>query len=179
MRISSCLRPDVLTTKIMHALATGNWAGGRSGVSQLLDRTTYLSALSPWGVTSPLVRSRIISRHETSSYSMGRLCTNETPRSELWISQKWRSDDVSKSKRKRCQGASRSRLTIILTVGRMALGPVNGDIFGLHKRPHKLIDQFKRRRRSGRIRPEVSINMMLKIGMCTLTPIEVECSALC
>ncbi|MAB36128.1 MAG: DNA-directed RNA polymerase subunit B, partial [Euryarchaeota archaeon] len=39
LRISSCLRPDVLTTKIMHALATGNWVGGRSGVSQLLDRT--------------------------------------------------------------------------------------------------------------------------------------------
>ena len=42
LRISSCLRPDVLTTKIMDALATGNWVGGRSGVSQLLDRTTYL-----------------------------------------------------------------------------------------------------------------------------------------
>ena len=28
LRISSCLRPDVLTTKIMHALATGNWVGG-------------------------------------------------------------------------------------------------------------------------------------------------------
>jgi len=34
---------------------------------------------------------------------------------------------------------------------------VNGDIFGLHKRPLKLVSQFKRRRRSGRIRPEVSI----------------------
>ena len=34
---------------------------------------------------------------------------------------------------------------------------VNGDIFGLHKRPNKLVSQFKRRRRSGRIRPEVSI----------------------
>ena len=31
-----CLRPDVLTSKVMHALATGNWVGGRSGVSQLL-----------------------------------------------------------------------------------------------------------------------------------------------
>ena len=39
LRIISCLRPDVLTSKIMHALATGNWVGGRSGVSQLLDRT--------------------------------------------------------------------------------------------------------------------------------------------
>ena len=40
LRINACLRPDVLTQKIMHALATGNWVGGRSGVSQLLDRTT-------------------------------------------------------------------------------------------------------------------------------------------
>ncbi|MDG1553094.1 MAG: DNA-directed RNA polymerase subunit B'', partial [Candidatus Poseidonia sp.] len=46
LKITSCLRPDVLTSKIMHALATGNWVGGRSGVSQLLDRTTYLAALS-------------------------------------------------------------------------------------------------------------------------------------
>ena len=59
LKITSCLRPDVLTSKIMHALATGNWVGGRSGVSQLLDRTTYLSSLSHMRrVTSPLVRSQ-------------------------------------------------------------------------------------------------------------------------
>tara|TARA_B000000441_G_scaffold111346_1_gene81489 strand:- start:30 stop:2174 length:2145 start_codon:yes stop_codon:yes gene_type:complete len=34
---------------------------------------------------------------------------------------------------------------------------VNGDIFGLHMNPHKLVEHFKRRRRSGRIRSEVSI----------------------
>jgi DNA-directed RNA polymerase subunit B len=34
---------------------------------------------------------------------------------------------------------------------------VNGDIFGLHKNPTKLVNQFKRRRRQGRIRSEVSI----------------------
>ena len=57
LKINSCLRPDVLTSKIMHALATGNWVGGRSGVSQLLDRTTYLASLSHMRrVTSPLVR---------------------------------------------------------------------------------------------------------------------------
>ena len=55
LKITSCLRPDVLTSKIMHALATGNWVGGRSGVSQLLDRTTYLASLSHMRrVTSPL-----------------------------------------------------------------------------------------------------------------------------
>ena len=33
LKITSCLRPDVLSSKILHALATGNWVGGRSGVS--------------------------------------------------------------------------------------------------------------------------------------------------
>ncbi|MEC8949149.1 MAG: DNA-directed RNA polymerase subunit B'', partial [Candidatus Thermoplasmatota archaeon] len=38
-RVKNAIRRDVLTNKIMHAMATGNWIGGRAGVSQLLDRT--------------------------------------------------------------------------------------------------------------------------------------------
>ena len=34
---------------------------------------------------------------------------------------------------------------------------VNGDIFGLHKRPQKLVQRIKNSRRSGKIRSEVSI----------------------
>ena len=85
LRISSCLRPDVLTTKIMHALATGNWVGGRSGVSQLLDRTTYLSALSHMRrVTSPLVRSQPhFEARDLHPTQWGRLCPNETPKVKI------------------------------------------------------------------------------------------------
>ena len=81
LKITSCLRPDVLTSKIMHALATGNWVGGRSGVSQLLDRTTYLSALSHMRrVTSPLVRSQPhFEARDLHPTQWGRLCPNETP----------------------------------------------------------------------------------------------------
>ncbi|MEC7178948.1 MAG: DNA-directed RNA polymerase subunit B'', partial [Candidatus Thermoplasmatota archaeon] len=81
LRITSCLRPDVLTSKIMHALATGNWVGGRSGVSQLLDRTTYLAALSHMRrVTSPLVRSQPhFEARDLHPTHWGRLCPNETP----------------------------------------------------------------------------------------------------
>ena len=76
LKINSCLRPDVLTSKIMHALATGNWVGGRSGVSQLLDRTTYLSALSHMRrVTSPLVRSQPhFEARDLHPTQWGRLC---------------------------------------------------------------------------------------------------------
>ena len=81
LKINSCLRPDVLTSKIMHALATGNWVGGRSGVSQLLDRTTYIAALSHMRrVTSPLVRSQPhFEARDLHPTQWGRLCPNETP----------------------------------------------------------------------------------------------------
>ena len=81
LKITSCLRPDVLTSKVMHALATGNWVGGRSGVSQLLDRTTFLSALSHMRrVTSPLVRSQPhFEARDLHPTQWGRLCPNETP----------------------------------------------------------------------------------------------------
>ena len=71
----------MLTQKIMHALATGNWVGGRSGVSQLLDRTTYLAALSHMRrVTSPLVRSQPhFEARDLHPTHWGRLCPNETP----------------------------------------------------------------------------------------------------
>ena len=81
LKITSCLRPDVLSSKILHALATGNWVGGRSGVSQLLDRTTYLASLSHMRrVTSPLVRSQPhFEARDLHPTQWGRLCPNETP----------------------------------------------------------------------------------------------------
>src|SRR5437870_4302277 len=47
IKISSAIRPDLLSQRLLHALATGNWVGGRAGVSQLLDRTSNMSALIP------------------------------------------------------------------------------------------------------------------------------------
>src|SRR5436309_2994213 len=59
LKISSAIRPDLLTQRLLHALATGNWVGGRAGVSQLLDRTSNMSALSHLRrVTSPTPAAR-------------------------------------------------------------------------------------------------------------------------
>ncbi|MCP2507164.1 MAG: DNA-directed RNA polymerase subunit B [Candidatus Thalassarchaeaceae archaeon] len=164
LKINSCLRPDVLTSKIMHALATGNWVGGRSGVSQLLDRTTFLSALSHMRrVTSPLVRSQPhFEARDLHPTQWGRLCPNETPEGQncglvknaaqmIDVSEEVAEGDVKELLKEtgvndNPEGwADGSRVH------------VNGDIFGLHKRPQKLVSQFKRRRRQGKIRHEVSI----------------------
>ena len=164
LKINSCLRPDVLTSKIMHALATGNWVGGRSGVSQLLDRTTYIAALSHMRrVTSPLVRSQPhFEARDLHPTQWGRLCPNETPEGQncglvknasqmIDVSEEVPEDDVKELLVEANvdsspeQWADGSRIH------------VNGDIFGLHKRPLKLVERIKRSRRSGRLRPEVSI----------------------
>ncbi|MDH5201363.1 MAG: DNA-directed RNA polymerase subunit B'', partial [Candidatus Bathyarchaeota archaeon] len=44
--ISAAVRPGIISSRIQHALATGNWRRGRVGMTQLLDRTNTLSTLS-------------------------------------------------------------------------------------------------------------------------------------
>ena len=164
LRINACLRPDVLTQKIMHALATGNWVGGRSGVSQLLDRTTYLAALSYMRrVTSPLVRSQPhFEARDLHPTQWGRLCPNETPEGQNCGLVKNASQmiDVSEEVHENEVKQLLSEAGVDSSPAGWAEGfrvHVNGDIFGLHKNATKLVNQFKRRRRQGRIRPEVSI----------------------
>ena len=164
LKITSCLRPDVLTSKVMHALATGNWVGGRSGVSQLLDRTTFLSALSHMRrVTSPLVRSQPhFEARDLHPTQWGRLCPNETPEGQNCglVKNAAQMIDIS-------EAVSEEEVKALLAEADVDPNPVGwaegarvhvtGDIFGLHMNPPKLVEHFPRRRRSGRIRAEVSI----------------------
>ncbi|NPA75394.1 MAG: DNA-directed RNA polymerase subunit B [Euryarchaeota archaeon] len=81
IRARAAVRQDVLTQKIMHAMSTGNWVGGRTGVSQLLDRTSHMSTLSHLRrVISPLTRSQPhFEARDLHPTQWGRLCPNETP----------------------------------------------------------------------------------------------------
>tara|TARA_B100000925_G_scaffold291896_2_gene282271 strand:- start:860 stop:4546 length:3687 start_codon:yes stop_codon:yes gene_type:complete len=164
LKISSCLRPDVLTSKIMHALATGNWVSSRSGVSQLLDRTTYLSALSHMRrVTSPLVRSQPhFEARDLHPTHWGRLCPNETPEGQNCglVKNAAQMIDVSENVPEDEIKGMLSEAGVDSSPDGWAEGSrihVNGDIFGLHKDAHRLVARLKARRRSGKIKPEVSI----------------------
>ncbi|MDA0878052.1 MAG: DNA-directed RNA polymerase subunit B'', partial [archaeon] len=163
LRISSCLRPDVLTSKIMHALATGNWVGGRSGVSQLLDRTTFLSALSHMRrVTSPLVRSQPhFEARDLHPTQWGRLCPNETPEGQNCglVKNAAQMIDVSEQVDDNMICAQLDDMEVYQpedwTNGDRI--HVNGDIYGIHEDGLSLVRQFKNARRRGLIPPEVSI----------------------
>ena len=81
LKMSTAVRADVLTDRIMHPMATGNWVGGRTGVSQLIDRHNYMSVLSHLRrVISPLSRSQPhFEARDLHPTQWGRVCPNETP----------------------------------------------------------------------------------------------------
>ncbi len=79
--IKTAVRADVITERLRHALATGNWVGGKAGVSQLLDRVNYMSSISHLRrVVSPLSRSQPhFEARDLHPTHWGKICPNETP----------------------------------------------------------------------------------------------------
>ncbi|GFN40373.1 MAG: DNA-directed RNA polymerase subunit B [Marine Group I thaumarchaeote] len=79
--VAAAIRPGIVTDKLNNALATGNWGRGRVGVTQLLDRTNYLSTISHLRrVQSPLSRTQPnFEARDLHPTHFGRICPSETP----------------------------------------------------------------------------------------------------
>ncbi len=164
LKISSAIRPDLLTHRLLHAFATGNWVGGRAGVSQLLDRTSNMSALSHMRrVTSPLTRSQPhFEARDLHPTQWGRLCPNETPEGQNCglVKNAALVIDVS-------EGYDEKEVIWMLKdLGVKEVGEqqttetrvyVNGDLIGLHDRPKELVEEVRQRRRSGLLSHEVNV----------------------
>ncbi len=159
LKISSAIRPDVLTQRLLHALATGNWVGGRAGVSQLLDRTSNMSTLSHLRrVTSPLTRSQPhFEARDVHSTQWGRLCPNETPEGQncglvkncaliVDISEGYDEKEIIEQLMdlgvKRLVGGQMIDETRVF---------VNGNLVGYHERPANLVEEIRLRRRTGEL----------------------------
>ncbi len=81
LTVSIAVRPGIITERVQHAVATGNWGRGRVGITQLLDRTNHTSTLSHLRrLQSPLSRSQPnFEARDLHPTHWGRLCPNETP----------------------------------------------------------------------------------------------------
>lgn len=157
LKVSTGIRPDVLTQRILHALATGNWVGGRAGVSQLLDRTCNVSALSHLRrVTSPLTRSQPhFEARDLHPTQWGRLCPNETPEGQNCglVKNAALIIDIS-------EGYDDKKL-IELFIVELSVRPikgmatpgsrvyVNGNLIGVCDNPQELVNEIRLRRRQG------------------------------
>ncbi len=75
------IREKLLTSRIYSSMATGNWVGGRKGVSQRIQRLNFLEMMSHLQrVVSPLSATQEnFAARELHSTHLGRLCPVETP----------------------------------------------------------------------------------------------------
>src|SRR4030042_3006949 len=163
IKIASSLRSDVLSQRIHHALATGNWVGGRAGVSQLLDRTSNLAVLSHLRrVTSPLTRSQPhFEARDLHSTQWGRLCPNETPEGPNCGLVKNLALTVEIS-----EGFGEKEVeTVLRELGIKELtthvpgasDTLTGELIGMHPNGADLVKKLREQRRKGMLSNEINV----------------------
>ncbi len=79
--LQSIVEGSYLTKRIMSHMATGQWVGGRTGVSQRLERTNYIRTVDHLrNVLSPLSSAQEhFDARELHATHWGRLCAEQTP----------------------------------------------------------------------------------------------------
>ena len=172
--VSAAVRPGIITDRLQHALATGNWGRGRVGITQLLDRTNTVSTLSHLRrLQSPLSRSQPnFEARDLHPTHWGRLCPNETPEgSNCGL--------VKNLALAACTSVSVDSEKMKQTLYRMGVVPVqetnealrisgakvfvDGCIIGYHMTPQELVDELRRKRRKGEISTEVNVAHFSKL----------------
>ncbi len=170
IRIKSSIRPDLLSNKLQHSMATGNWVGGRTGISQLLDRTSNMATISHLRrVKSPLSRSQPhFDARELHPTHWGRLCPNETPEGQNCGLVKTSALMVNVSK-----GSEPMEVRWNLhELGLKDIGSetdattkvyLNGDLIGLVEQPENFVEKIKEERRTGELSDQVNIKFEQKM----------------
>ncbi|MEK6982530.1 MAG: DNA-directed RNA polymerase subunit B'' [Candidatus Micrarchaeota archaeon] len=81
LQVHTLVRQDAMADRIRYAMATGNWIAGQTGISQLLDRVSYLSTISHLRrIISPLSKKHPhFKARDLHGTHVMRLCPNETP----------------------------------------------------------------------------------------------------
>ena len=79
--VQTVVESNIVTSNLVSALATGAWVGGRTGVSQRLERLNFMKTQSHLrSVVSPLSSSQEhFEARELHATQFGRLCPAETP----------------------------------------------------------------------------------------------------
>jgi DNA-directed RNA polymerase subunit B len=152
------IRPEVFTKRIMYSLATGNWPGGRTGISQILDRTNYISVLAHLRrVTSTLSRTHPhFEARDLHGTHWGRFCPCETPEGQncglvknLALSARITRYHDPKEIEKALEEFNTDKGKYVIEV--------NGKIIGFSDHPKKVINRVKSLRRSGKLDKDVNI----------------------
>ena len=168
--VAAAIRPGIISDKLNNAIATGNWGRGRVGVTQLLDRTNYLSTISHLRrVQSPLSRTQPnFEARDLHSTHFGRICPAETPEGSncglvknlalsAIISQNVPSEDVVETLYNSGVADLISANNDIKKDGTRIF--VDGKLIGFHKNGQELTRILRDLRRNSKIHPHVGISI--------------------
>lgn len=168
LSIANAVRQGIITERIQHSIATGNWIRGKVGVTQLLDRTNYFSTLSHLRrLQSPLSRSQPnLEARDLHPTHWGRLCPNETPEGSNCglVKNLALSSEISTSVPLNEVLGKLFRLGVIpikeadknlIKNGTKVI--VDGIIIGYCSDPEALAKEIRKLRRSGGISPQVNV----------------------
>ena len=168
--VSAAIRPGIISDKLNNAIATGNWGRGRVGVTQLLDRTNYLSTISHLRrVQSPLSRTQPnFEARDLHSTHFGRICPSETPEGSncglvknlalsAIISVSVSSEEVVEKMYEFGTAHFSDVKDSVKKDGARIF--VDGKLIGYHKDGEKLANSLRELRRSSKIHPHVGISI--------------------
>ena len=168
--VAAAIRPGIISDKLNNAIATGNLGRGRVGVTQLLDRTNYLSTISHLRrVQSPLSRTQPnFEARDLHSTHFGRICPAETPEGSncglvknlalsAIISQNVPSEDVVETLYNSGVADLISANNEIKKDGTRIF--VDGKLIGFHKNGQELTRILRDLRRNSKIHPHVGISI--------------------
>jgi|TARA_B100000315_G_scaffold42044_1_gene36974 DNA-directed RNA polymerase subunit B len=166
--VGAAIRPGIIKDKLANSIATGNWGRGKVGVTQLLDRTNFLSTTSHLRrIQSPLSRTQPnFEARDLHATHFGRICPTETPEGancglvknialSAMISVNSPIDDVIErltelgviSTREKREDMKADDCKIFL----------NGWFMGFHSDGKQLVSEFRDIRRKSGIHPHVGI----------------------
>ncbi|KAJ3451127.1 intein-containing DNA-directed RNA polymerase subunit beta precursor [Anaeramoeba flamelloides] len=175
LNVRNSIRSQMITDGFRYSLATGNWKtpkeqGGRVGVSQALNRLTYLATLSHLRrLNTPIGREgKIAKPRQLHNTHFGHVCPCESPEGQacglvknlalmtyisvgapampvLKVLDEWGTENLEEISPE--------------TVPKSTKIFVNGVWIGVHRHPMRLVETLRQLRRKKDIKPEVSIVM--------------------
>ena len=186
--VSAAIRPGIISDKLNNAIATGNWGRGRVGVTQLLDRTNYLSTLSHLRrVQSPLSRTQPnFEARDLHSTHFGRICPSETPEGSncglvknlalsAIISVSVSSEEIVEKLYEIGTEYFTDVKDSVKKDGTRVF--VDGKLIGYHKNGEKLASSLRELRRSSKIHPHVGISIHIPEQEGATKRLYVNCNA--
>ncbi len=164
------VRGNKITHRLTHALATGTWSQKTTGVTQMLDRTNFLSTLSHLRrIQSPLSRSRPqFEAREVHASHLGRICPVESPEGQnIGLVKNLALSAVVSN-----EHPSELMTELLFKEGVIPIEEapreawmngakvfLNGDFIGFVMDPEEFVERIRSYRRRGAIPPDVNISL--------------------